>query len=89
MILISVLVASLLGLFIFDPIPQGAAYHLFADARSMFGIPNFNDVASNAGFAIVGVIGLFLTHGTKHNRIFKKRLDAWPYFIFFRGRHFY
>jgi hypothetical protein len=85
MVLIGLLVAGLLGLFIIDPIPQAPAYHLFADVRSIFGIQNFNNVASNAGFVIVGVIGLFVMLGAKRSSIFTQRTDAWPYLIFFAG----
>jgi hypothetical protein len=83
--LIGLLVAGLLGLLFIDPIPQDPVYHLFADARSFFGIPNFNDVASNTGFAIVGVIGLFVIAGAKRRSIFIQRPDALPYFAFFAG----
>ena len=84
-ILIGLLVAGLLGLFFIDPIPQDPAYHLFADVRSLFGIANFNDVASNAGFAVVGVIGIFLVAGVRRRSIFIQRPDAWPYLVFFAG----
>jgi hypothetical protein len=57
-ILIGLLVTGLLGLYIIEPIPQDPGYHLFADVRSLFGIPNFNDVISKAGFFIVGFIGI-------------------------------
>lgn len=40
------------------PIPQDQAYHAFADTRTIAGIPNFWNVASNAGFVIVGLAGL-------------------------------
>ena len=40
------------------PIRQDPAYHAFADARAVLGIPNAANVVSNAGFAIVGVAGL-------------------------------
>jgi hypothetical protein len=40
------------------PIPQSPAYHLFADQRTWFGIPNFLNVISNLPFAIVGLIGV-------------------------------
>jgi hypothetical protein len=43
------------------PIPQDPAYYLFADSRTVFGVPNFFDVASNAGFLLVGVAGLAAT----------------------------
>lgn len=40
------------------PIPQDQAYHAFADARTLLGVPHFNDVFSNLGFLAVGVLGL-------------------------------
>jgi hypothetical protein len=41
-----------------DPIPQDPAYHRFADARALFGIPNFWNVATNLTFLVAGVLGL-------------------------------
>ncbi len=49
--------ALLLGL-ARGPLPQSLAYHQFADQRPCCGMPNIMDVASNAGFAAVGVAGL-------------------------------
>ena len=40
------------------PIAQDEAYHFFADARTLAGIPNFWNVASNLPFAVVGALGL-------------------------------
>jgi hypothetical protein len=40
-------------------IAQPLSYHHFADQRSWLGIPNFGDVASNLGFAVVGLWGLW------------------------------
>jgi hypothetical protein len=42
------------------PIPQDRAYHALADTRTFFGVPNFLDFISNAGFLIVGALGLRL-----------------------------
>ena len=85
MVLICLLGAGLLALFFIDPIPQDSAYHLFADVNSLLGIPNFNNVVSNAAFAIVGAIGLFVILGGKHKILFTQRHDSWPYLIFFTG----
>lgn len=41
------------------PVAQPDAYHAFADERSFFGVPRFFDVASNLGFLLAGVYGLF------------------------------
>jgi hypothetical protein len=43
---------------LWPPIPQPQNYHLFADRRSILGIPNFWNVVSNLPFAVVGVLGL-------------------------------
>jgi len=40
------------------PIPQIAHYHDFADGRGLLGVANFADVASNLGFAVVGLWGV-------------------------------
>jgi hypothetical protein len=40
------------------PIPQDPSYHQFADRRTLFGIANFGDVASNALFCLVGGWGV-------------------------------
>ena len=39
-------------------IPQNQLYHAFADSRTIFGIPNFWNVASNLPFLIVALYGL-------------------------------
>ena len=78
-------VIGFVALFALEPIPQDPNYHLFADTRSLFGIPNFNDVASNAGFALVGVFGVLTVAGRKRSDIFVQPPDARPYVVFFIG----
>ncbi|MDJ0802554.1 MAG: hypothetical protein QNI97_06770 [Desulfobacterales bacterium] len=77
--------AGLVGLLFLDPIPQDPAYHLFADTRTILGIPNFNDVFSNIGFAIVGLLGVSAVTGTRGLLIFAQRPEARPYILFFVG----
>lgn len=51
------------------PVPQPQWYHNFADQRTFFGIPNFNNVVSNFPFAVVGVWGLvFLRRANREHR---------------------
>ncbi len=64
-LLLAVLVGGTLAALLADPVAQDPAYHLFADRRSLFGIPNFLDVVSNLPFALVGAAGLyFVSRGT-------------------------
>ncbi|MCK4841199.1 MAG: ceramidase domain-containing protein [Methylococcales bacterium] len=43
-----------------EPVKQDLSYHLLADKRQWFFIPNFLDVVSNLFFIIIGVAGLLL-----------------------------
>lgn len=47
-----------LAIAVHGSIAQFDNYHHFADARSLFGIPNAGDVLSNLGFLLVGAYGL-------------------------------
>jgi len=64
---------------------QPLSYHQFADTRSWLGIPNFGDVVSNAGFAIVGVWGLLVLLGNPRRVAFVDARERWPYVIAFAG----
>ena len=57
-------------------IAQDASYHRFADVRTLEGVPNFWDVASNLPFALVGIYGLF-----RMPRLASRSL--WPGYIAF------
>jgi hypothetical protein len=57
-ILAGLTAASLVGVLLLPAIPQDQAYHLFADRRTMLGIPNFWNVVSNIPFLVVGAVGL-------------------------------
>jgi len=49
---------ALVALWLQGPIPQDPAYHRFADTRTLLGIPNFWNVASNLPFPLFGLWGL-------------------------------
>jgi hypothetical protein len=49
---------AIVGTLLLPPIPQNPDYHLFADARTIAGIPNFWNVVTNVPFALVGLYGL-------------------------------
>jgi hypothetical protein len=50
--------ATLAALLLLPPIPQDQAYHLFADRRTLFGVPNFWNVVSNIPYLVAGGWGL-------------------------------
>ena len=52
---------AIVGTLLVPRIPQDESYHLFADTRTIAGIPNFWNVISNVPFALVGIYGLILT----------------------------
>ena len=53
------LIATILGLWMVGPIPQDPTYHDFADQRTIIGIPNFWNVASNLPMLFLGAFGLW------------------------------
>lgn len=57
------------------PIRQSQRYHNFADARTMFGIPNFYNVVSNVQFVIVAIVML----------MFSSSPSTSAYAVFLRG----
>jgi hypothetical protein len=73
------IVAALLA----PSIPQPPAYHHFADRRSAFGIANFRDVASNAGFLLAGIAGLAVVFSGRAQ--FEFPSERWPWAAFFVG----
>ena len=57
---------AVIAVFVFvAPIPQDPAYHLFADSRTLLGVANFWNVASNLPFLVVGAWGVVyvMRHG--------------------------
>jgi hypothetical protein len=67
---------------------QPLGYHRFADARGLFGIPNFGDVASNLPFAAIGAWGLaFLWRSRRSGAggLFLDPRERWPYLFVFLG----
>jgi hypothetical protein len=66
-------------------IPQPQSYHDFADQRSLLGIPNFGDVASNLLFAVSGVWGLSFLFGQRGAEGFIDPRERWAYVFVFLG----
>jgi len=65
------------------PIAQPLQYHDFADQRACLGLPNCLDTASNALFALAGLIGLRFLFSPAGRRGFVEARETWPYALFF------
>jgi hypothetical protein len=61
--LFGVAVLAITAVSFMHPIPQDPAYHNFVDQRTLYGIPNFWNVASNVPFVIAGLLGILLLAG--------------------------
>ncbi len=73
---------------ILPPYAQPSEYHQFADQRSLFGIPNFNDVVSNLAFLFSGGAGVLLLWQVYRNpaqTVFYDIREAIPYIVLFMG----
>jgi hypothetical protein len=66
-------------------VPQPLSYHDFADQRSLAGIPNFGDVASNLLFAVSGAWGLIFLLGRHGQELFLDPRERWAYVFVFLG----
>lgn len=64
-------------------VPQPLDYHHFADRRDLYGIENFLDVISNAGFLLVGIVGLVVV--ARRTTAFEQPAERLPYAVFFVG----
>lgn len=64
------------------PIAQDAAYHQFADQRTLFGIPNFWNVVSNLPFLLVALWGI---RGLRSSVAFSEPWERVAYAIFLFG----
>ncbi|MEH6575694.1 MAG: ceramidase domain-containing protein [Amphritea sp.] len=52
---------AIIAVLLADRIPQDESYHLFADSRRIWLIPNFWNVISNIPLLVVGILGAYKT----------------------------
>lgn len=76
-------VLSLAAALLLPAVPQPLGYHDFADHRDFCGIANFLDVVSNAGFLLVGIVGLRVVR--RRSTGFEQPAERVPYSAFFVG----
>jgi ceramidase len=81
MLLLGVGLSIIIAVALVDAVAQDPLYHLFADQRPMFGIPNFMNVMSNLPFLIVGILGWRIIASNAETVTPTTRL-AWIIFFF-------
>ncbi len=74
---------SVVAAVLLPAVPQPVEYHDFADHRTLFGVANFLDVASNLGFLLAGIFGIAVTFRSR--TCFEVDSERWPYALFFAG----
>lgn len=80
-VLLLLTLAVVVAVFFIPPIPQPAAYHQFADARTLWDIPNALNVLSNLPFLLVGMWGLLVVRRAN----FTDSRERLPYGVLFAG----
>jgi hypothetical protein len=80
-------IVALASIFCLPPIPQDPGYHIFADDRTMLGVPNLLNVASNLPFLVVGVLGLRLLRPgiVRPDGPVQEPAEVWPLVVLFTG----
>jgi hypothetical protein len=68
-LLCAVALACALGAVLLPPLAQPVEYHAFADARTLLGIPNFWNVATNLAILAAGIAGLRATVAGERARL--------------------
>jgi hypothetical protein len=84
-LIVGISIVALVALILAPRVPLGSHYHDFADQRTMFGIPNAQDVLSNIPFVIVGVWGFVWLLGKSRRVTFLDQRERIPYQTFFLG----
>jgi hypothetical protein len=80
MLLSVITVCTLIPVFLAAPIAQSPSFHLFADNRWLWGIPNFGNVVSNLPFLTIGFYGLVIVM-----RAAVPGAIRWTYLLLFLG----
>lgn len=82
-LLVAFTILCVVAALLLPAVPQPVEYHDFADQRTMLGVANFLDVASNAGFLVVALAGFVVV--ARPATQFEHGIERWPYAVFFAG----
>lgn len=69
--------AAVVGAYLAPRIGQDPAYHLFADQRTLLGLPHFWNVISNAPFLFVGAYGVWVWRRAR----WEHHHDRWAWLV--------
>ncbi|CAN5191980.1 ceramidase domain-containing protein [soil metagenome] len=84
--LLAFFLITIAAVLLLPPVAQTLGYHNFADSRTVCGVNNFGNVASNGAILLGGLSGLFLLFfSAKRHHAFASRDEWWPYFFVFLG----
>lgn len=86
--LLAFFLVTIAAVLLLPPVAQTLNYHNFADSRSICGVSNFANVASNAAIFLGGASGLLLLFGSAGHTgsaTFSSKNEWWPYFFVFAG----
>lgn len=82
-ILLLISIVGIIVILFIGPIAQNQEYHLFADHRFLYSIPNFWNVVSNIPFLFVGIFGSFFCFREVSKNTDYQAVAA--FFVFFAG----
>ena len=82
-LILSAVAFGIAGLVSYGPIVQSQAYHRFADARLLVGVPNAMDVLSNIAFLFSGAYGLRVV--ARGRAVVRHRWETTGWLIVFSG----
>ena len=88
LMLLGFFIITLAAALLVPPIAQSLSYHDFADSRSLCGVSNFGNVASNLAILLGGLSGLWFMFGQKARKTaltFATAAEWWPYLFVFIG----
>ena len=81
-LLVLLTMAGIISVMVIKPIGQDPHYHLFADTRSYFSIPNFWNVFTNLPFLLIGIAGMYATFDKKASGVYTQlRINTLVFFI--------
>src|SRR5579863_1027787 len=80
-----IVLAACVVLCVSPSLSLGVGYHVFADQRTLAGIPRTFDVLSNVLFLVVGAWGLLFLWDQRSQSSFLQQRERLPYVCFFAG----